>query len=74
VVVTSHSPDLLNDERVEIRGCKKALETRVLVPGAIYSPTVDQERFTARMDLAAARRASSFDKLCREVETLVASG
>jgi hypothetical protein len=34
-----------------------------------YSETVDQPRFTARMDLALCRASSpSFDKLCRELE------
>ncbi len=35
-----------------------------------YSPTVDQPRLTAAMDLALCReRCPSFDKLCRELET-----
>jgi hypothetical protein len=37
-----------------------------------YRPNPDQEKMTARFDLAVAReRADSFDKLCRELERLL---
>lgn len=37
--------------------------------GVRYSPTVDQPRMTARMDLGLCRqRSPSFDKLCRELQ------
>jgi len=37
--------------------------------GRKYSETVDQPRFTAKIDLAGCRdRSPSFDKLCRELE------
>lgn len=37
-----------------------------------YSPTADQARFAAALDLTRARSAPSFDKLCREVARLLA--
>ncbi|WP_395140365.1 hypothetical protein [Armatimonas sp.] len=37
-----------------------------------YSPTVDQASLTTKFDLTVAReRADSFDKFCREVQTLL---
>lgn len=39
-----------------------------------YNPQIDQPRLTARMDLALARANSpSFDKLCRDVDSLLAA-
>ena len=52
-----------------IRGAKEWITTR-MAPGRIYSETVDQLKFTKRMDLQLARRASSFDKLWREIAKL----
>lgn len=38
--------------------------------GFRYSPTIDQARMVARMDLSACRsRSESFDKFCRELES-----
>jgi hypothetical protein len=37
-----------------------------------YKETLDQPALTAVLDLAAARRAPSFDKLWRDVESLLA--
>jgi Domain of unknown function (DUF4276) len=46
---------------------KKWIETRFR--GTRYSPTVDQPKLTAAMDLQLCRaRCPSFDKLCRELE------
>ncbi|MBK7877741.1 MAG: DUF4276 family protein [Planctomycetes bacterium] len=59
-VEDAHSPEM-------IRGAKERL---VGLMG--YSPTIDQAALTARMDLERARRAPSFDKLCRAVEALIA--
>ncbi|MEQ8964657.1 MAG: DUF4276 family protein [Azospirillaceae bacterium] len=52
-----------------IRGAKEALGRMVMVSGAVYRPAVDQPALTARMDLAEARQAPSFDKLCRDIES-----
>lgn len=56
-----------------IRGAKEWL-TRNMLPGRAYSPTADQDTLTAGMDLTAARFCPSFDRLCREVERLIAPG
>ena len=54
------------------RGCKEWLSER-RTDGKSYRPTVDQAALTAVFDLALARaNAPSFDKLCREVERLLA--
>jgi hypothetical protein len=50
-----------------IRGAKEWLR-RNMVPGKAYSPTVDQPSLASKFDLNAARRAPSFDKMCREIE------
>lgn len=51
----------------ESKRLKKAWVARYLK--GTYSPTVDQPRLTAAMDLACCReRCPSFDKLCRELE------
>ncbi|HLW77419.1 MAG TPA: DUF4276 family protein [Bryobacteraceae bacterium] len=36
-----------------------------------YSPTIDQAKFTSRMNLESAKRASSFEKFYREVRRLI---
>ena len=62
---------LRDDERVpespeEQRCGKHWIQQRMT--GVKYSETVDQPRFTARMDLNQCRaRSPSFDKLCREL-------
>lgn len=54
-----------------IRGAKEYLERNCMVPGATYSPTVDQPALTQRFSLEEARQAcSSFDKLWRDLEHL----
>lgn len=54
-----------------IRGAKEYLEQRCMVPGATYSPTVDQPALTQRFSFEEARRACpSFDKLWRDLERL----
>lgn len=54
-----------------VRGAKEWLSDR-MPPGRAYRPTLDQASLTARFDLALARaRAPSFDKLCRDVESLL---
>ena len=54
-----------------VRGAKEWLSDR-MVTGRKYRETLDQAALTARFDMAAARRADSFDKLCREVRRLIA--
>jgi len=56
----------------QIRGAKEWL-TRHMEPGRAYSETADQAALAARLDLDAARRSPSFDKLWREVERLLGS-
>ena len=52
-----------------IRGAKAWLRSRMSGP---YSPTADQATFTARLDMALARRRSpSFDKMWRAVSALL---
>jgi hypothetical protein len=51
----------------QARSGKRWVEQRFR--GTKYSPTVDQPRMTAAMDLSVCRaRAPSFEKLCRELE------
>jgi hypothetical protein len=50
-----------------VRDAKAHLVRHILGPGAVYSETVDQVRLTAALDLAEARAAPSFDKLCRDL-------
>jgi hypothetical protein len=53
-----------------IQGAKEWLRRRM--PGAApYSPMQHQASFSQRMSLAEARRAPSFEKLCRDVRRLV---
>jgi hypothetical protein len=60
-------------EDPEAAGLKKAWIERHVVSGS-YSPTIDQARLTAAMDLAMCRKASaSYDKLCRELERRLVS-
>lgn len=54
-----------------IRDAKGWLSAR-MPPGRSYRPTLDQAALTARFDLDAARAAPSFDKLWRDVATLLA--
>ena len=55
-----------------VRGAKEYLQ-RQMEPGRYYSETVDQPALTQALDLERVReRSSSFDKLWREVERLVA--
>jgi hypothetical protein len=51
----------------EMANPKAVFERDFLTPGYTYSETVDQPRFTSCMNMAAAQRAPSFDKLVREV-------
>lgn len=63
VVVPTRMPDAPEMER-----CRKGWIVQRTKSGQ-YSETIDQPRFTARMDLAMCRRrCPSFDKLCRELE------
>ncbi len=51
----------------QARSGKRWVEQRF--KGTKYSPTIDQPRLTATMDLSVCRaRAPSFEKLCRELE------
>jgi len=50
-----------------IRGAKEWLRSHML-PGRTYSETIDQPSLASQFDLNSARRASSFDKMYREVE------
>ena len=54
-----------------IRGAKEYLARHYLRPGATYSETVDQVALAAVLDLAEARGAPSFDKLCRDLCRLI---
>lgn len=56
-----------------IRDAKGYLSANILRPDKPYSATVDQAGLTSRLDPALARRCSSFGKLERELERLLAS-
>ena len=58
------------DDPELIRSAKAYLTKNYLSRDVRYSETVDQPRFTARMDLDEARASPSFDKLCRDLEGL----
>ena len=58
-------------EPEEIRGAKEYLTRAVLVPGGVYSETVDQVSLTAKMDLIEALRCRSFRKLCCDLRELL---
>ena len=67
IVVDAEPP--VNPE--SIRGAKEYLEQRCMLPGATYSPTVDQPALTGRFSFEEARRSCpSFDKLWRDLERL----
>jgi hypothetical protein len=53
-----------------IRAAKAWLAGRMQRP---YSETIDQPKFASRFDLVRARRCSSFDKLCRDIDGIVQS-
>jgi hypothetical protein len=53
-----------------IRGAKEWL-SRHMPAGRPYTPTSHQASFSEKMNLEQARRAPSFDKLCRDVRRLV---
>lgn len=64
------APDIADHPAPEtVRGCKEWLEAK-MPQARKYSPTADQAAFAATFDLTLARRAPSFDKLCREVEQI----
>lgn len=52
-----------------VRGCKEWLENW-LPSASKYSETTDQAALTATFDMTLARRAPSFDKLWREIESI----
>jgi hypothetical protein len=55
----------------EIRGAKEWI-SKLLPRGTAYKETIDQVAFSKRMDLGLARGSCpSFDKLCRDIESLV---
>ena len=56
-----------------IRGAKEQLR-KLMSPGRRYRETIDQPALTEVFDLAAARAAPSFDKLWRDVSSLLLSG
>jgi hypothetical protein len=47
--------------------------TRHMPPGQPYKERLHQQQFTRRFDLALARSADSFDKLCRDIKALIAA-
>ena len=53
-----------------IRGAKEWLSDRMPL-GRSYAETTDQPAFTAVFDMNAARRADSFDKCYREIESML---
>ena len=56
-----------------VRGAKEWLARR-MPPGRKYRPTLHQAALTKRFDMEAARSASSFDKLWRDVTALLLPG
>jgi hypothetical protein len=54
----------------EIRGAKEYLVREILLPGSVYSETVDQVSLTA-MDLREALVCPSFAKLCRDFKGII---
>ena len=57
----------------EVTGQRKAWIDQRMKRGG-YSPTVDQPKMTARIDLVRCReRSPSFDKLCRDLQRWVGS-
>ena len=62
---------LVPAEPEAIRGAKEHLERRCMIPGATYSPTVDQPALTDRFSFEEARQACpSFGKLWRDLERM----
>ncbi|HUQ91858.1 MAG TPA: DUF4276 family protein [Bryobacteraceae bacterium] len=55
----------------KIRGAKEYL-ARNMKSGGTYSPTRHQPALTEQFDLAAARSAKSFQKFCRDLQSLLA--
>lgn len=53
-----------------IRGAKEWLN-RNMAEGKRYSPTIDQAALLQCMDLTAARRCGSFERLCRDIGRLL---
>lgn len=66
-------PDLTAPDNPEgVRDAKGWLQER-RTDGRSYSPVLDQPKLAALLDLGLARaRSASFDKLCRDVEALLA--
>lgn len=56
-----------------IADAKGVFERDHLKEGRTYSETVDQPKFLACLDLVAARRSASFDKLVRDLRTALIS-
>lgn len=54
-----------------VRGAKEYLQREILMPGATYSETVDQEALTAIMSLDEAEACRSFRKLCKDLAAMV---
>jgi len=59
--------DLVSPPNSEDVGDAKGWLSERMRGTSVYSPTLDQPALTAVFDLAEARAAPSFDKLCREV-------
>jgi len=57
-------------EPEDIRGAKEWLSDK-MSPGRSYAETTDQPAFTAMFDMSTARRADSFDKCYRAIETML---
>ena len=58
-----------------IRGAKEYLQRQCMIPGATYSPTVDQPALTDRFSFEETRQACpSFDKLWRDLEGFFRQG
>lgn len=53
------------------RDAKGAVQATVLKPGAVYSPTVDQPKFSSTLDVAQALTSRSFRKLVRELDQAI---
>lgn len=66
-------PDIVSPPDPEAVRDAKGWISKRMAPGRSYSPTTDQPALTAVFDMDAARkRAPSFDKLYRAVESLLA--
>ena len=60
------------DDVESIRDAKGYLERHLMIPDARYSESIDQPAFTAVFDINEARTAPSFEKLIRDVRSLLA--